>query len=109
MMNQAGLLSTAIVLGAARGIILKTNRTLLAEYGGHVVLTKDWGKTLLQRMGFVKKQGTRSKSKNLVENYEELEREFLEQVHCNDGGKTTNFSNYLYFYSNISRPPSGKL
>ena len=38
MMNQAGLLSTAIVLGATRGIILKTNRTLLAEYGGHVVL-----------------------------------------------------------------------
>ena len=46
--------STAIALGAARGIILNTNRTLLAEYGGHVVLTKDWAKTLMQRMGFVK-------------------------------------------------------
>ena len=30
-------------------------------------------------------------------------------MHCNNGGNTTNFSNYLYFYSNISSPPSGKL
>ena len=78
--ESGGAVSTAIILGAARGIILKTNRTWLAEYGGHVVLTKDWGKTLLQKMGFVKRRGTTSKSKNLVEQFEELKREFLEQV-----------------------------
>ena len=44
-------MSTAIVLGAVRGIILNTNRKLLAEYGGHVILTKDWAKLLMLRMG----------------------------------------------------------
>ena len=52
---SGGAINTAIILGAARGIILKTKRTVLAEYGGHVVLTKDWAKGLMQRMGFVKR------------------------------------------------------
>ena len=68
------------MLGAARGIILKTNRTLLAENGGHVVLTKDWAKTLKQRMGFVKRRGTTSKSKSLVEQFDELKVQFLDDV-----------------------------
>ena len=78
--KSGGAVSTAIVLGAARGIILKTNRTLLAEYGGHVVLTKDWAKTLMQRMGFVKRRGTTSKSKSLVEQFDELKVQFLDDV-----------------------------
>ena len=78
--ESGGAVSTAIVLGAARGIILKTNRTLLAEYGGHVVLTKDWAKTLMQRMGFVKRRGTTSKSKSLVEQFDELKVQFLDDV-----------------------------
>ena len=44
--ESGGAVSTAIVLGTARGIILKINRTLLAEYGGHVVMTKDWGNNI---------------------------------------------------------------
>ena len=72
--------NTAIAMGAARGIILKLNRTMLVENGGHVDLTKAWAKGLLGRMGYVKRRGTTSKSKNLVENFEELKASFLEQV-----------------------------
>ena len=78
--KSGGAVSTAIVLGAARGIILKTNRTLLAEYGGHVVLTKDWAKTLMQNMGFVKRRGATSKSKSLAEQFDELKVQFLDVV-----------------------------
>ena len=70
--EPGGAISSNIILSAARGIVLKTSQTLLAEYGGHVVLTKDWAKTLLQRMGFVKRRGTTGKSKNLVEHFNEL-------------------------------------
>ena len=52
--ESGGAVNSAITLAAAKGITLKTNRTLQAEFGGHVVLTKDWAKTLLQRMEFVK-------------------------------------------------------
>ena len=64
------VINTAIALGAASGIILKLNRTMLVENGGHVNLTKAWVKDLLGWMGYVKRQGTTSKSKNLVENFE---------------------------------------
>ena len=71
--ESSGGVNTAIALGAA--IILKLNRTMLIENGGHVNLTKAWTKGLLGWMGYmyVKRRGTTSKSKNLVENFEELE------------------------------------
>ena len=58
--------NTAIVLGAARGIKLKLNRTMLVENGGHLNLSKDWTRGLPGPMGFVKRRGT-SKNNNLVE------------------------------------------
>ena len=59
--------NTAIVLGAARGIKLKLNRTMLVENGGHVDLSNGWARGLPGPMGFVKRRGTTSKSNNLVE------------------------------------------
>ena len=70
----------AIALGAARGIILKLNRTMLLENGGYVELTKAWARGLLGRMGYVKRRGKTSKSKNLVENFDDLKASFLEEV-----------------------------
>ena len=51
--DPGGAVNTAVTLAAARAIILNTYRTLLAEYGGHVVLTKDWAKSLLKRKKYV--------------------------------------------------------
>ena len=70
----------AIALGAARGIVLKLNRTILLENGGHVDLCKAWAKGLLGQTEYVKRRGTTSKSKNLVENFEELKASSLEQL-----------------------------
>ena len=78
--ESGGAVNTAIGLGAARGIILKLNRTMLLENGGHVELTKTWARGLLGRMGYVKRKGTTSKSKNLVENFDDLKASFLEEV-----------------------------
>jgi hypothetical protein len=44
---------------------------LKTEYDGHIVLTKDWAMTLMQRMEFVKRRGTTSKSTDLVERFDE--------------------------------------
>ena len=73
-------MSTAIVLGAERGIILNTNRTLLAEYCGHVILTNDWAKLLILRTGFVKRRGFTTKIKTTVEHFHQLAQEFLDEV-----------------------------
>ena len=65
--RSGGTVNTAIAMAAAKGIVLKTDRTLLVEYGGHIDLHKDWAKWLLGRMGFVKRRGTTSVSKESLE------------------------------------------
>ena len=49
---------------------------LLASNGGHISLTKDWGKNLLHRMGFVKRRAS-TKAKVSVTDFEEIKAQFL--------------------------------
>ena len=39
--QNGGVVNTKVIMAAARGIILSKDRTRLAEFGGHVTLTKD--------------------------------------------------------------------
>ncbi len=45
--EKGGIVNTAIVMASARGIMLKPDCTSLAEFGGHVSLTKEWARSLL--------------------------------------------------------------
>ena len=45
-----GPINTAVVIAAARGIILIMNKSFLVEYGDYVNLTKDWAKNLMKRV-----------------------------------------------------------
>ena len=78
--DNGGSVSVDIVIAAAKGIVMKTNKHILVEYGGHVNLSKNWAKALIKRMGFVKRKGTTSKSKDTVDDFERRKAEFLEQV-----------------------------
>ncbi len=44
--EKGGIVNTAIAMASTRGIMLKLDRISLAEFGGHVSLTKDWAKSL---------------------------------------------------------------
>ena len=58
-LRQAGTPVTGhIVLAAAEGIITAKDRSLLAENGGHITLTRGWAASILKRMGFVKRKAT---------------------------------------------------
>lgn len=52
------IVNTAIVIATGEGIIKDHDSNLLCENGGHIKLTKDWAKYLLQRMNFVKRRKT---------------------------------------------------
>ena len=39
-------------------MVTNKDTSMLAKYGGSVVLTKHWAKYLLQRMNMVKEEGT---------------------------------------------------
>ena len=58
-LRKAGTpINTAVVLAAAEGIVISKDRSLLAEHGGHIKLTKSWVASLMQRMKLVKRCGS---------------------------------------------------
>ena len=72
-------INSDVVIGIGKGLMLNTNRTLLAEYGGPIKLTKDWAKSVLKRMGFSKRRAN-SKFKVPVANFIQLKTQFLLDV-----------------------------
>ena len=71
-----GVISTAITIAAATAIVRSEDRNLLSENGGHITLTKNWAKSLLYRMNFVKRRGS-SAAKIMVKNFDEVKEQFL--------------------------------
>ena len=67
--------SSSVVIAAAEGIIMNKDANILRENGG-IKLTEEWAKSLLKRMGYVKRRAC-SKEKIDVEHFEELKRIFL--------------------------------
>ena len=67
--ERGAVVNTAIVLGAAQGIVRNHNSNLLSCNGGHICLGKPWAKNLLSRMGMLRQQ-------TLVSNFEELKQQF---------------------------------
>ena len=56
--TRGGVVNTRIAIAVGIGIVTNKDATLLAKYGGNIVLTKHWAKYLLQRMGMVKQRGS---------------------------------------------------
>ena len=60
-------------------IVKNHDKHLLASNGGHIMLTRDWAKSLLCRLGFVKRRGSTA-AKITVTNFEELKDQYLLDV-----------------------------
>ena len=73
---NGAVVNTAIVMSYAEGIVKNHDSNLLASNSGHILLTKDWGKSILHRMGFVKRRAS-TKAKVSIENFEEVKAQFL--------------------------------
>ena len=52
--KHGAVVNRAVVIGSAEKIVKSKDSNLLASHGGHISLTKHWGKHLLTNMGFVK-------------------------------------------------------
>lgn len=49
-------MNTTVVMAAAKGIVIAYYNTILFEFGGSTCIGKIWAKSLLLRMGFVKRR-----------------------------------------------------
>ena len=74
-----GVITTAITVASATAIVRKTDRNLLSENGGPITITTNWAKSLLYRMGFVKRRGSTA-IKMTVANFEAVKEQFLFDV-----------------------------
>ena len=74
--ERGAVINTSIVLACTEGLIKNQDSNLLASNGGHIVLTKSWGKCLLKRMGFVKRRVSTS-AKISVTSFEEMKGQYL--------------------------------
>ena len=77
--ESGGVITSAIAVAAGTAIVRKHDPKLLAECGGHIILTKHWAKSLLYRMQFVKRRSCSTK-KIMVQNFEELKDLFLKDI-----------------------------
>ena len=64
-------------MAAARGMLLASDRSKLAEYGGHILLNHHWAYSFLRRMNFVQRRATTAKSKYPVSDFAEIKKSFL--------------------------------
>ena len=77
--TRGGIVNTHIAIAVGIGIGTNKDATLLAKYGGNIVLTKHWAKYSFKRMGMVKRRES-TKAKVNMKNYEELKELFLSDV-----------------------------
>ena len=69
--------STEVVVAAAKGIAQAKDAILLVENGGAIDITKDWGKRLLGRMGFLSASVQQQQRKQAQKNLKRLNYSFL--------------------------------
>ena len=74
-----GVVNARIAIACATGILRRRNSNLLAVNGGHVVLTKEWARYLLHRLGYVKRKSN-SKAKVTPTDFTQLQSHFLADI-----------------------------
>ena len=71
-----GVVNTLVVMAAAEGIVAARDVSKLVPHGGHIEITKTWARSLLIRMGYVKRKCSTSGKIPLVQ-FEESKEIFL--------------------------------
>ena len=79
--REAGaVVSSRIVIPAAKGLMMTLDQAKLTEFGGYMSFSKSWAHSLLHRMGYVQRKATTSKSKMTEANFSDLKQSFLSNL-----------------------------
>ena len=76
---EGGVVNTSIVMAACEGIVTAKDASKLSSHGGHIHVTKTWAKSLLGRMGYVKRKGSNAGKVSML-HFEEIKEAFLADV-----------------------------
>ena len=75
-----------MVMGAASGLLLASNRNMLAENGGHVCINRPWAQSPLERMQYVKQKAMTFKGKYSLADFKQIKNFKGSNRSCGDGG-----------------------
>ena len=84
MRDNGAVVNTSIAIAIAIGVVRKRDRSLLKEEGDLLELKKACAKSILQRMGFVKRRGN-TKAKVAVEHFKVLKTQYLFDIKACSG------------------------
>ena len=74
-------IGSSVVMAAGEGMVCTYDRTLLVKHGGYISITKSWAKSLLKRMGYVKRKATTKATPGMsAEKFESQRKAFLRQI-----------------------------
>ena len=74
-----GRVNRRITIATGIGVVRALRPSLLPEHGGSLVLGRAWAESLLRRMDFVRRKGTKA-AKKVPDNFPEICSAFLERV-----------------------------
>ena len=74
--TESAVINTHVIIGIGIGMVMGKVSNLLAYNGGGIVLTKDWTRNVLRRMGMLKKKAN-TKAKVTVQEFDRTKKLFL--------------------------------
>ncbi len=79
--ENGAVINTAIVMAVAEEIVKSNDSNLLKINGGHIVCNKNWAKSFLSRLGYVKRRAS-TKMKVTPLDFEAFKSQFVFDVKC---------------------------
>ena len=77
--EAGGVINRNIVLSLGFGVLSASDRSVLKKYGGPIDLTRTWAESIMQRMGYVRRKGTKA-ARKLPQNFDEQKADFLQCI-----------------------------
>jgi hypothetical protein len=76
---NGGVINSRTVMAGAEAIVTKFARHKLQRHGGHINITKTFAISILRRMGFVKRKGTKGVN-HLPADLDSIKEEYVNKV-----------------------------
>lgn len=79
MREHQAAISSSVVVGVGRALVMKHDKMTLSDFGGPVQLNKEWARSVLRRMGFSKRRAN-FKSKLTPNDFTSVKETFLADI-----------------------------
>ena len=77
--SAGGVVNRTIVKATGHGIVSNHNRSMLKEFGGTIDLDRAWAASIMRRMNFVRRKGTKA-ARTLPDDYTQQRERFLSNI-----------------------------